>query len=422
MKFGVTNMAANPSFLGGGATGSQLSSKWQTSRKTMLQAAHSRYQETRASHPTDDINKISEKPSLYALKRKIKDAVARAEILAPIALEHEEARRIKKEERIHECNLWDDSSRSNEILLQLADSVEVVGTLKDLRCKVEETKIIAELAGTYPINYRLFKRAYTASVHFSKSLDLYEMSKLLRGSYDKQGASLTIKAIDDDVNSEIWVEQLLSMYVKWAEKQGQGGVRITEKYSSSNDGIKSATVEFEFKYAYGCLVGERGVHHIISSHPKPSAAAVDVIPLFLNMSPDMDLPEKDVIITSDSSCKNACGRVEHVIRAEHIPTGLFVHSSGERSHTGNRIKALNRLNAKLLIVMLEQGAPSVVNIRTSEIMDLWKQDTRRYIFHPRKLVEDLRTGVELSNMSSVLDGNIEPLIEAHINARQGLRL
>ncbi|GAB2267169.1 hypothetical protein Dimus_002153 [Dionaea muscipula] len=396
--------------------GSCNNSKWQASQKIVSQATYFPYMEARASNSMDDKNRIYKELGSYTVRRKIEDAVARAEILAPIALEHEEAKRIRREELIHEYNLWDDPSRSSEALVQLADSVKLVDTLKDLTYKAEEAKLITELANIDVVNHRLFEQAYNTSVDLSKFLDQYEMSKLLRGPYDMQGASLIIRAKDNDIYSEVWAEQLLNMYVKWAENQGRRG-RIVEKLSSANGGIKSATVEFEFEYAYGYLLGEFGVHHMISSQPEPSIAAVDVVPLFLDMSPpDMNLHERDLIISSHySSNKNAHVGFEHVnIRVEHVPTGLCLQSSGERNQTANKIKAVNRLKGKLFVIMLEQRVSSISNIRSDDIVDMWKQDTRRYVFYPQKLVWDLKTGVQSRDLTSVLDGNIEQLVEAHI--------
>ncbi|KNA04423.1 hypothetical protein SOVF_199950 isoform A [Spinacia oleracea] len=257
-------MAANPQPL-------PLSSKWESSLKTKkkLTATHVLCYPFRASHSIHDKDRVFKQLGTFALRKKIEDAVLRGEMLAPIVLQLEEEMHVWREEKMRDYNFWDDPVKSNEMLANLADRAKVIDTLKDLVYKIEEAKLIKELAETDAVNYGLIKQAYNASVDVSKFLDQYEMSKILKGRYDIHGASLVIQAGGKGIYSEIWAERLLSMYVKWAEKQGHK-TRVLEKCSSNSGGIKSVTIEFEFKYAYGFLIGERGVHRMMSSLEKTS--------------------------------------------------------------------------------------------------------------------------------------------------------
>uniref|UniRef100_A0A803MJE9 Peptide chain release factor domain-containing protein n=2 Tax=Chenopodium quinoa TaxID=63459 RepID=A0A803MJE9_CHEQI len=374
----------------------------------------------RSSHSIDDKDRVFKQLGTFALRKKIEDTVLRGEMLAPTVLQLEEEMSVWRDEKMRDYNYWDDPVKSNEMLAKLADRAKVVDTLKDLAYKIEDAKLIKELAETDAVNYGLIKQAYNASVDISKFLDQYEMSKLLKGPFDIHGASLVIKAGDKGIYSEIWAERLLSMYVKWAEKQGYKG-RVLEKCSSNSGGIKSATIEFEFKYAYGFLIGERGVHRMMSSLEKTSfheviLAAVDVIPLFLETISDLPLDDNDLIMSYLPS-ENDTGPIVPVVHIQHAPTGICVQSSGERSKFANKMKALNRLKAKLLVVMSEQGVSDLSSIERDAIVDLWDQDTRRYMLQPSKLVEDLKTGVQLPDLNSVLDGNINPFIAAYASLR-----
>ncbi|KAA3454125.1 peptide chain release factor PrfB3, chloroplastic isoform X1 [Gossypium australe] len=375
-----------------------------------------------SSHSIDDTNKAYKQLGLFSLKKKIEDVILRAEMFAPSALELEEARRIKQEEMIRDYDLWNDPVKSSEILVKLADSVKVVDALKDLKYKAEEAKLIAQLAETDAVNYSLFEQAYDASLAISDLLDKYEVSRLLRGAYELEGACVIIKANSEGNKSEVWAEQLLSMYMKWAKKQGYRG-RVVEKNLSTNGGIKSATIEFEFEYAYGFLSGERGVHRMIRSqngsvHNEVSSVGIDVVPLFLGTTPDLQISDDDLILSSVLSLGEKQSRTGYTVCVQHIPTALTFQSSGERSYFANQIKALNRLKAKLLVVANEQGVSDVSSINTTAMVDMWQKETRRYMFHPSKLVRDVKTGLELPDLNSVLDGNIEALIVAHINTRQ----
>ncbi|XP_026418088.1 peptide chain release factor PrfB3, chloroplastic-like [Papaver somniferum] len=415
----------SPVLMAKGCSSDTFGKKWGNSNTNCLRItriqSHLISLTIRASQSMEDKNKAYKELGLFSLKKKIDDAVLRAEMLIP-ALEMEEARQIQQEEMLREYDLWDNVAKSNEILNELGDTTRSVDALKDLRYKAEEAKLITQLADMDAINYRLFKQAYSASVDVSKFLDRYEMSKLLSGPYDMEGACVIIRAGSRGVNPEVWAEQLLSMYRKWGAKQGYKG-RIVEKYPSKDGGFKLVTLEFESEYAYGYLSGERGVHYMIKgSHndPETNLATVDVIPLFLETTPDLQLDDNDMVFSSLSPHgeEQLLCRSEPAVSVRHIPTGIEVQSSDERSHFGNKIKALNRLKAKLLVIATEQRVSSLKSIKRDSVSDILSQEARRYVFHPYKLVQDVKTGIQLPDLNSVLDGNIEPLIGANISFRQ----
>ncbi|KAL7587634.1 peptide chain release factor PrfB3, chloroplastic isoform X1 [Lactuca sativa] len=377
-----------------------------------------------SSQPMDiHTSKSYKQLGMFSLRKKIEDSVNRAELLGLTALEFEEARQIKQEEMIREYDLWDDLAKTSDILIKLADSAKVVDALKDLTYKVEEAKLITELAEMDIINYALLKQAYTTSVDVSKFLDKYEMSKLLKGQYEFEGACIIIEAGSEGIRSEIWAEQLVGMYMKWAKKQGLKGRIIEKKCMSKGGGIKSAIIEFEYKYAYGYFLGEKGTHRMITSHPESlsevvSSAAIDVVPLFLEETPELIVDEKDLKISYLSLCEDDDeGRKRRMVQIQHSPTGLTVHSSGERNDFSNKMKALNRLKAKLLVILKDEEVKSINEIKKDGVMDMWDQETRRYVFRPYKLVQDVKTGIQLADPNFVLNGNLDAFISAHINNR-----
>lgn len=370
-------------------------------------------------------NNVYKELGLFSLKKKIEDVVHRAEMIAPTALELEEARRIKQEEILREYNLWDDVSRSSESLTALADAVRVVNDLKDLKYKAEEAKLITELADMDVINDQLFKQAYEASLDVGKFLDRYEVSKLLTGPFDKEGACLIIKAGQESTSSQIWTEKLLNMYIKWSQKNNFEA-RVSEKYPSKGGGILSATIEFEKEFVYGLLSGEKGTHKMIRSSLDGSivretcSSGVDVIPLFLEPV-ELHIDDENMELSLQSSPSNdesGC-RTKPVVSIHHIPSGVTVQCSGERSHFANKMKAINRLKAKLLLLAKEQGVSEENTIKNKCAESDWNDEVRRYMLRPRRMVQDVTTGLQLPDLNSVLDGNIEALIRAHIALRQG---
>ncbi|XP_010427587.1 PREDICTED: peptide chain release factor PrfB3, chloroplastic [Camelina sativa] len=376
-----------------------------------------RLNSVRASQSMDDMDTVYKQLGLFSLKKKIKDVVLKAEMLAPDALELEEEQWIKQEETMRYYDLWDDPAKSDEILLKLADREKAVDILKDLKYKAEEAKLIIQLGEMDAIDYSLFEQAYDSSLDVSRSLDHYEMSKLLRDQYDSEGACMIIKSGSQDIKSQIWTEQVVSMYIKWAEKLGQNA-RVAEKSSSlsSKSGVNSATIEFEFEFAYGYLLGERGVHRLITSSTSKEecSATVDIIPLFLRASPDFDVKDEDLIVSYPA--KENKKVAEHMVCIQHIPSGITVESSGERNRFANRIKALNRLKAKLLVIAKEQKISDVNKINRNNILE----ETRRYVAKGHKMVVDTKTGLEILDLKSVLDGNIGPLLGAHIGMRSSM--
>ncbi|KAK6124746.1 hypothetical protein DH2020_041512 [Rehmannia glutinosa] len=336
-----------------------------------------------SQEPLDDNkNKFYKELGMFSFRKRIEDSILRAEMLAPTALELEEAKHVNQEEVIRDYDLWDDLSRSNEILLKLAESAKVVDNLRDLKYK------------------------------------------LLKEPYDMEGACIILESRCGDIYSERWAGQLAQMYMKWAQRQGHIG-RIVERCPSNNGGLKSATIEFEFKFAYGYLSGERGVHSLIrssentSTRPEASLASVDVIPLFIESSPDQLLiDDEDILVSYPSYCEDNLRGTSSTVHVQHIPTGLEVQSTGERSRFANKIKAFNRLKAKLLVVMRDQIISSVKSIKKDAKMDRWSRETRKYVLRPTKMVHDLKSGVQFPDVNAVINGNLDPLIAAHINSRQ----
>ncbi|KZV18296.1 peptide chain release factor 1, mitochondrial-like [Dorcoceras hygrometricum] len=375
----------------------------------------------------DGKSKFYKELGMFSLRKRIEDSVLRAEMLAPTALEVEEAKRVNQEEVVRDYDLWDDIGKSNEILIKLANSAKVVDELRDIKYKAEEAKLITELAEMDSITYALFKQAYKASLDVKNVMDSYEMSGLLKEPFDMEGACITIESRRGDVYSEhsiqIWAGQLTQMYMKWAQRQGHIA-RLVEKFPSNKIGVKSASIELEFKFAFGYLSGESGIHSMIRNHEtekktihaEATLASVDVIPLFLESSPAMLMDDEDVLI-SYPSYTEYLSVPSSAIHIRHIPTGLEVESTGERSRFANKIKALDRLKAKLLVLMRNQGSTDVKNITKDAILDVWTQETRRYVFQPNKMVHDLKSGIQVPELQAILNGNIDSLIAANINSR-----
>uniref|UniRef100_A0ACD5U3D3 Uncharacterized protein n=1 Tax=Avena sativa TaxID=4498 RepID=A0ACD5U3D3_AVESA len=289
----------------------------------------------------------------------------------------------------------------------------------------EEAKLISQLAGMDVINGELFKQAYDISSDASEFLDRYEMYKLLKGPYDKEGACIIVTAESEGVASELWTERLFDMYTSWARGQGckEG---LVEKIASTSGRIQFAAMEIESEYMFGTLSGEKGMHRMIYSSVDNSgtgeaiSARVDVIPLFLDRPLHFYLDDNDLEISpSPSECENQGRGNGGTVRVQHMPSGVTAESSGERSYFANKLKATSRLKAKLLMITTELGVSGAKMIEKQAVEEKYYRETRRYTLGPQELVHDLNTGIQLSDLNSVLEGDIEPFIRGRINSRQG---
>ena len=261
-----------------------------------------------------------------------------------------------------------------------------------------------------------------------KIIDLEEES-LYSEEFDNHSAVLTVNAGAGGVDAHDWAEMLLRMYTRFLDNNNMK-YDIEEISTGEEAGIKSGSIRIDNYRAYANLESERGVHRLVRISPfdsnkrrHTSFAGVDVVPL-IDDSDEFDLNDDDIridVYRSSGAGGQHVNTTDSAVRVTHIPTGIVVACQAERSQLQNKIRALALLKSKLILLEKEEKLKKLDSIRGEQVEAGWGRQIRSYVMQPYQQVKDSRTNIEVGNIQSVLDGDINIFINEYLKwRRQGL--
>ena len=318
-------------------------------------------------------------------------------------------------------DFWNDAEAAQEKTKRLKSLKDDVETCDRLHVQFDDIQTLIEM-GYEENDPELAQEARTEFDDFVQTLENIRIRTLLSGEYDKCNAIIKINAGAGGTESCDWASMLYRMYTRWAERHGFS-VEVLDYLDGDEAGIKSVTFQINGENAYGYLKSEKGVHRLVRISPfnaqgkrQTSFVSLDVMP---DIEDDIDIEINTEDLRIDTYRSSGAGgqhinKTSSAIRITHLPTGIVVQCQNERSQFQNKDKAMQMLKAKLYMLEQQKNAEKLSGIR-GEVTDIgWGNQIRSYVMQPYTLVKDHRTSEEVSNVGSVMDGNIDPFINAYL--------
>lgn len=327
------------------------------------------------------------------------------------------------EKQMQTDGFWNDNKTAQKILREQKILKNKYSGYAKLNEKIEDLSVLLELLKEdYSLEASLDIKKEIDSV--KKETEAFRLSILLTGDYDANNAILSIHSGAGGTEAQDWVEMLLRMYLRWADKH-HFKAKIIDELPGDVAGIKSVTVFVEGINAYGYLKAEKGVHRLVRISPFDSSgrrhtsfASLDVMP---EIDDDIEVEIKDEDLRVDTYRSSGAGgqhvnKTDSAVRITHLPTGVVVQCQNERSQRQNRETALKMLKGKLIEIMESEHKEKIDDLKGDYAQIAWGSQIRSYVFQPYTMVKDHRTNAEIGNINAVMDGDIDLFINEYLKA------
>ncbi len=343
------------------------------------------------------------------------------ELKVSLELERKQHRIAELEPMMAEEDFWGDPEKAQSVMKEVNDLKESVAQFASLERMVEDMETMIEM-GYEEEDESLIPEIEEQLTEFKELFEKMRMQTLLSGEYDKNNAIVTLHAGAGGTESCDWTSMLYRMYHRWADAHGYK-IDVLDFLDGDEAGIKTITFQVNGENAFGYLKSERGVHRLVRISPfnaagkrQTSFSSCDVMP---DIEADVDVEVRDEDIRIDTYRSSGAGgqhinKTSSAIRITHFPTGIVVQCQNERSQHMNKDKAMQMLKAKLYLLKEQENREKLSDIRGEVSDNGWGSQIRSYVLQPYTMVKDHRTNEESGNVQSVLDGNLDPFINAYL--------